>query len=878
MAGGTFTIPTSSSAAVLAPPAGYYRFFIGNGTDNVLGTYYKKDSSNNVTQLVAAPYTDEQAQDVVAAMLQNSDGTITLNYNDAGNVESISVGTITSAKVSDFNEAAQDAAGSALTNTASITLTYNDGAGTISADVVTEAIQDIIGTLVAGDGTTVNTVYNDAANTFVISVGNITSAKVSDFTEAAQDAVGTILTDSAQIDFTYNDAANTITAVIFAGSISNASLSNMSESTIKGRAAGSGSGAPVDLTAGQVKTLLAIASTDITDFTEATQDAVGSYTQDSTTLDAVYNDASNTLTLNVLTQGLDLASASLKGLQSAADKRASDNFFNRHVYNVLDWGLVPGNVLNAATNVTAFNDLMAVIPDNATVLWPGGPNAYFVASALAIPAGKHLRQQGGGNQKTLITTTSATADIFTCGDWYQDFDGLKFTTAVTRTAGRAIFSGNNVAVNVYNCDFDSMWDSIVYSGGNSAGNLASVFNCNSVNGRNRFIVIDGTDANTIITQCVSDCPSGQMSAGLEINRCGSIIVAQCDFIRAVNNLKINPTLAFPAGVFSAYFVNVFFDTSPGSSVKLMGIGAIQRIKFVNCWFSGSVSGCEFASTATTLPTAIDFVNCDIFANSQFGIQADAVQDFSLNNCRVSGNATAGVRMAAAAGAVTKLNMQNTRVGPTAGFGANGIGLHIQAGLYGSINYSGNDLSGNTTNVSDLSSADTPMIAAQNFGLVVPAKGSITAQVLPAATVTRAGNPVIIPAGARPGTKVTITGRLTNTATIQTTAVSLRYGTNNTNADPTLHTQTLSAGTAALGSGEFIYTFVILSATTALYNFRFTNGNNGATGISAFPNVVGAPTAPLTISTVAQNFLGLYFSSTVANIVTIRSVECEVASQ
>lgn len=44
--------------------------------------------------------------------------------------------------------------------------------------------------------------------------GTQLSSTISDFSEAAQDAVGGILTDSASVDFTYNDAANTISAVI----------------------------------------------------------------------------------------------------------------------------------------------------------------------------------------------------------------------------------------------------------------------------------------------------------------------------------------------------------------------------------------------------------------------------------------------------------------------------------------------------------------------------------------------------------------------------------------------------------------------------------------------------------------------------------------
>jgi len=53
----------------------------------------------------------------------------------------------------------------------------------------------------------------------VANVPSITAAKVSDFDEAAQDAVGGIFVDSATIDFTYNDGTPSITASVIAGSI-----------------------------------------------------------------------------------------------------------------------------------------------------------------------------------------------------------------------------------------------------------------------------------------------------------------------------------------------------------------------------------------------------------------------------------------------------------------------------------------------------------------------------------------------------------------------------------------------------------------------------------------------------------------------------------
>lgn len=82
--------------------------------------------------------------------------------------------------------------------------------------------------------------------------------------EQAQDAVGTILVDSSRVDFTYNDATPSITADLITDSVDNTFLANMAQSTIKGRAASAGTGDPTDLTAAQVKTILAIAPADVT--------------------------------------------------------------------------------------------------------------------------------------------------------------------------------------------------------------------------------------------------------------------------------------------------------------------------------------------------------------------------------------------------------------------------------------------------------------------------------------------------------------------------------------------------------------------------------------------------------------------------------------
>jgi hypothetical protein len=127
---------------------------------------------------------------------------------------------------------------------------------------------------------------------------SLTASQTTDFNEAAQDAVGGILTDTTTIDFTYNDTSNQITAdlkntTVIAASYGSATQVGTFTVDAQGR-----------LTAAS-NTSIAIPSTQITDFTEAVQDAMGGTLVDSTSVDFVYNDIANTQTANVIPGGVN---------------------------------------------------------------------------------------------------------------------------------------------------------------------------------------------------------------------------------------------------------------------------------------------------------------------------------------------------------------------------------------------------------------------------------------------------------------------------------------------------------------------------------------------------------------------------------------------
>jgi hypothetical protein len=98
--------------------------------------------------------------------------------------------------------------------------------------------------------------------------------------EQAQDAVGTILVDSSEIDFTYADATPSITASIITGSLALSKIANIATARMLGRVTAS-SGVIEELTQAQVRTFLGtgslallstITSSEITDGTIATGD------------------------------------------------------------------------------------------------------------------------------------------------------------------------------------------------------------------------------------------------------------------------------------------------------------------------------------------------------------------------------------------------------------------------------------------------------------------------------------------------------------------------------------------------------------------------------------------------------------------------------
>lgn len=400
--------------------------------------------------------------------------------------------------------------------------------------------------------------------------------------------------------------------------------------------------------------------------------------------------------------------------------------------------VLPSN--SAATNSTNIASIIAAAASGSTLYFP--PGTYQFASAIS-PGTKAFIFQGAGSGQanspsviyTILETTSATADLFTLTDtyWYTEWRDLCFSTTINKTAGAIINTGTasgagNVGTHVRRCNFcgntgasTTLFNCIVLNG-TASGNQMVIEGCTFTGFTNYAISVVGntTTPATTASPYIHNCTvngAGVAAAGIQVTQCGDMQIDDCDIIGCVNNLLCNPATGTSSGVFSIYCLNTFFDNSYGSCVKLTGTGNIMRCKFEAC--SMTVTGgataynaVEISTSGTTLATGIEFGDCTVFntfsnsSTSSNGFSLTGIQDVSIKNCRIAGWLGSGITVTAGASSVTKLDIQTCIIGPTGGIAANGVGITLAAGTYGSQIICGNNLSGNTTAITDNTTVTT----------------------------------------------------------------------------------------------------------------------------------------------------------------------------
>ncbi len=578
-------------------------------------------------------------------------------------------------------------------------------------------------------------------------------------------------------------------------------------------------------------------------------------------------------------------------------------------YDVTAYGVTTGN--SGSTNNTNLATLLSNAPSSSVIYFPGG--FFPFASQITIPAKIFYFVGSGsglsGTQSAFYWTSNVANDliVLTAGNWFTQFRDISFITSVAQTAGSVVNVNGNACINFVNCVFtglsssNTLFNCINFNGANGA-EITSLSNCQFTNFTGTAIIVN-CNLSTLTIDDITINGGAIAACGINIIVGGAIQIVNSDVISCTNNLLINPVVS--TVVASVWCDQTYFDSSGGSCIKITGAGATVRCKFDQCSFTVSATASpanafEYSSTYTSsLGCGLDIVDCNVlntFGSTGVGtgFNITGAPDFRIDGCNIAGWATGISITPAALAGMTKALIINNTIGTSGGYAGNTTGINLLVGsyAYGSILIDNNTMIGNTTNIIDASGIGTGTSMTgfksinSNTGLITPMVTNYTATAIPLTTVTNVDSRggLFIPIGAGNGSgsfrgaTVRITIRATNSASAQTLTATVRYGTNNSNADSAIFTQAFTAGTAAVGSGIFEFEIDFLSATTADVAMRFFNGNNAATGIAGVNSFCTALTAPVTIATTANSWLGVYFASTTASIVTVRSVKYEIISQ
>lgn len=306
------------------------------------------------------------------------------------------------------DERAQDAVGGILANGSDIHLIYSDATPSISSTLTNSGVT--AGSY--GSASSVGTFTVDvkgrltaAANAAIA----IASTAISDFTEAAQDAVGAMV-DSTLV---YVDGTPLLTRAALTGDITAAQGSNATTlATVNSNVGTFGSATQVGtftvngkgLVTAASNTTIAIPSTAVTDFTEAAQDATGAMV-DST---LVYVDGTPLLTRAALTGDVTAAQS------SNATTIANDAVTYAKMQNVSATSRVLGRITAGAGDVEELTGAnIATIAnssfDHGTLTGLGDDDHTQYALLAGRSGGQTLiGGTASGNTLTLQSTSNAT--------------------------------------------------------------------------------------------------------------------------------------------------------------------------------------------------------------------------------------------------------------------------------------------------------------------------------------------------------------------------------------------------------------------------------------------------------------------------------------
>lgn len=535
-------------------------------------------------------------------------------------------------------EVIQDVIGSSVIGGVGLTATYNDGSGETTIDLDNTAVSH--GSYGGSAGKTVSFTVDQQGRLTAASDTNIsiTASQVSDFTEAAQDAVAGAFVEGEGIDITYNDPSGTITIAGEDASDTNKGIASFSSTdftvtngnvTIKSESIEDTVGAMVssntetgvtvtyDDTNGKLNFSVAdqFTSHSTSDLSEGTnlyytaervQDEISTTIVAGTGLDSTYNDGAGTFTLDI-----DSTVTTNSGAQTLTNKT-----------------LGTSTALGANLDAGTYKITNLGAPTNST-------DAATKAYVDAVSEGLHVHEAA----KVYVGTNINISTDLEAGD---TVDGVTLTAGMrVLVNGQTTKSQNGIYVvqasggALRATDFDtptevSSGDFIFVSSGSSYGNTGWV--------QTKSPATIGTDEISF-TQFSG---AGTYTAGAGLTLTGTVFSAD-----------VTPTSGNPSLINTGGAIEVKTDTSRGLSVDANGLGinagtgltfSSGALSFASGYgvrkYSADIG--DGSSTAITVTHSLSTkdVTVQVFDNSSPYAQVEADVDHTTSNAVTISFATA----------------------------------------------------------------------------------------------------------------------------------------------------------------------------------------------------------------------------------------------
>jgi len=401
---------------------------------------YKDDTQT--TRTLSTGVTPEEVQDIVGTFITAGSSKLSVSYNDAGNVLVLDVveANIVHQNLSGAGTNTHAQIDSHIANTSNPHSVTKTQVGLGNVDNTSDVNKPVSTAQGAADA---------AVQAFAIQrtnhTGTQTASTISDFTEAAQDAVGGILTDSASIDFTYNDGGPTIAGAVLPAGVDHDALANFVANEHVNHAsvsitAGAGLTGGGDLTANRN---IAIATTGVTASSYGSASSVATFTVNALgQLTAAASTAISILSAAVTDFAATVRSTVLTGFSVGANSTilATDTILqafgkvqgqiNALTSNVLST-LLTGVVFTNQTEVAATDTLLEGIGklQGQINLW----DELIVTTALT-----------NNSNTTLTSITDLTTTVVT-GKRYR-IEGFLLFRSTAATNGITFTMGNATAV------------------------------------------------------------------------------------------------------------------------------------------------------------------------------------------------------------------------------------------------------------------------------------------------------------------------------------------------------------------------------------------------------------------------------------------------